>query len=480
MENLVVVDHYVHGARMAPSGGDYLPSLNPADGSVVAEVAQGGEADVDSAVRSARSAVAGWSRVKPRDREAVLYQISLRLRENLEELAVAETLENGKPISQARGDIEVSARYFEYYAGAVDKTHGETIPLGSDYHSYTRLEPFGVTAHILPWNAPLQQAARGVAPALAAGNVVVAKPAEETSVTCVRLAEIGLECGLPPGALNVITGRGEVVGAALVRHPEVDKIAFTGSVPTGKLIMTAAAERIISVTLELGGKSPNIVFADADLDAAASGAIRGIYFNAGQVCSAGSRLLVHKSVHDDLVQRIVDLQKRVTLGPGLEDPGMGPITTADQWHKVQSYLELAETEGAEFACGGRVPDDAALRGGQFIEPTVAVNVANSMRVAQEEIFGPVLCVIPFDDDDQAVAMANDTPFGLVAGVWTRDASRVHRVAADLQVGQVYVNEYFAGGVETPFGGYKQSGIGREKGIEGLRHYMQVKTITVRL
>jgi aldehyde dehydrogenase (NAD+) len=480
MTEITTIDHYVHGASLKPADGQYLESLNPADGSEVAKVAAGTADDVDKAVKSAREAAEPWADVRPQVRAQMLYRIATMLRENQEELALAETLENGKPISNSRFDIEVSARYFEYYAGAVDKFHGETIPLGPDYLSYTRLEPFGVTAHIVPWNAPIQQAARGFAPALAVGNTIVAKPAEETSITCVRLAEIASKCGLPPGVINVITGRGEVAGDALVRHPDVDKIAFTGSLATGRLIMTAAAQRVIPVTLELGGKSPNIVFEDADLDAAARGAIRAINFNAGQVCSAGSRLLVHVSVHDEMVRRLVELDRAVTLGPGIEDPGMGPMTTIDQWNKVRYYLELAKQEGAKFACGGGVPEDPKLRGGQFIEPTVIVDVDNSMQIAREEIFGPVLCVIPFHDDEEAVAIANDSEFGLVAGLWTSNLSRAHRVAARLQAGQVFVNEYFAGGVETPFGGYKRSGIGREKGLEAMKHYAQLKTVSIRL
>ncbi|BEP16398.1 aldehyde dehydrogenase family protein [Acidothermaceae bacterium B102] len=480
MSDAPVIHHFIHGAAVESSSGDYFDSLDPATGSVVARVAAGNAQDVDAAVHDARSAAGSWADVTPVQRAHVLFRIAAALRAEAEPLALAETLDNGKPLSQARSDVESSARYFEYYAGAVDKLQAETIPMGPDYLSYTRFEPYGVTAQVIPWNAPLQQAARGFAPALAAGNTIVAKPAEDTSLTCVRLAEIASRCGLPDGVLNVVTGLGEVTGDALVRHPEVDKIAFTGSLPTGQLVMKAAADRVVPVTLELGGKSPNIVFADADLDSAAAGAIRAITLNAGQICSAGSRLLVHRSVHDEVVQRLVALSARVTVGPGVRDPDMGPLTTEDQWRRVRGYLDLALEEGTSFASGGKVPTDSALRGGWFVEPTIVVGVASQMRIAQEEIFGPVLCVIPFDDDAEAVQIANDTDFGLVAGIWTTSLSRAHRVAAQIKAGQVFVNEYFAGGVETPFGGYKRSGIGREKGLEGLRQYLQVKSVTVRI
>jgi aldehyde dehydrogenase (NAD+) len=471
---------FVGGEDREHVSGEWFETRDPASGRPIARVARCGPEDVDVAVRDAQRAYPGWAAALPPERGRVLLRIANALLERIDELTRMETLDNGKPWSQARGDVEVAARYFEFYAGLADKIHGETIPLGPDYHSYTLRAPFGVTGHIIPWNAPLQQAARGLAPALVAGNTAVAKPAEDTPLSCLALARIAAEVGLPPGVLNVVPGFGPEAGAPLASHPLVRKVAFTGSVETGQVVMRAAADRLIPVTLELGGKSPNIVFADADLEAAARSSWTAITLNAGQTCSAGSRLLAHSSIRDELVERLVQRAAEASLGPGIDDPDIGAITTAEQFERVKEYLEIGRQEGVEVVAGGHAAEEGDLRNGHFIEPTIFTGVDNSMRIAQEEIFGPVLSVISFDTDEEAVQIANDTTYGLVAGLWTRDLSRAHRIARVLEAGQIYINQWYAGGVETPFGGSKSSGIGREKGVEAVSHYTETKTVTVRL
>jgi aldehyde dehydrogenase (NAD+) len=471
---------FVGGESRDHRSGEYLTSHDPATGDELALVARCGPADVELAVADAHRAFAEWAAIEPSERGRLLTAVGAAIRARLDEWAEMETLDNGKPLSQARGDIEMTARYFEYYAGMADKLLGTTIPLGSKYHAYTQAAPFGVTAHITPWNAPVHQAARGLAPALAAGNVAVLKPSEETPLTCAALGPLLVECGIPAGVLNIVQGSGEEAGQALVEHPLVRRISFTGSVRVGQAVMHAAADRVVPLTLELGGKSPNIVFADADLEAAAAGAWTAIYYNAGQVCSAGSRLLVHESVRSELVERLVARNQEASLGPGIEDPAIGPLTTRAQFERVQGYLQVGREEGAKVASGGGLPSAAELRHGHFVEPTIFDGATNQMRIAREEIFGPVLTVIPFKTDAEAVAIANDSDYGLVAGLWTTDLSRAHRVATQIEAGTVFVNNWFGGGLQVPFGGVKRSGFGREKGVDALAEYVQSKSVTVLL
>jgi acyl-CoA reductase-like NAD-dependent aldehyde dehydrogenase len=402
------------------------------------------------------------------------------MRECEEELAVLETLNNGKPLREARDDVVKSAEAFEFYAGLADKLFGSTIPISPQYLSYTLREPMGVTAHISPWNYPLRLSVRSVAPALAAGNTVVLKPAEETPLTAIRLARVLSEAGLPDGVFNVVPGTGPEAGASLVDHPLVRHISFTGSVETGVHVMQRAARRVVPLTLELGGKSPNIVLADADIDLALTGAIQAIFTNAGQVCCAGSRLLLEDTIYQQFVEQLIERARRLRLGPGLDDPDMGPLISEAHRQRVLSYVALGEKEGCTVLLGGQAPQHPACRSGYFVEPTLLAGVPNSARVAQEEIFGPVLTIFRFRTEEEAIQLANDSPYGLVAGVWTSNLSRAHTLAARLQAGQVYINDFFSGSVASPFGGYKQSGFGRERGVEALHHYTQVKSVCVRL
>ncbi|HTH75306.1 MAG TPA: aldehyde dehydrogenase family protein [Trinickia sp.] len=472
--------HFIGGGWTAPASGESIDMIDPCDGQPFARIARGNAADIESAVTSARAAYDGaWGQKSAAERGRILFRLSMLIAACGEELARLEAKDTGKPLREARADAAALARYFEFYAGACDKLHGATLPYQPGYTVMTVREPHGVTGHIVPWNYPMQIFGRSVGAALAAGNACVVKPSEDACLTILRVAEIAAEAGLPAGALNIVTGYGTEAGAALARHPGVDHISFTGSPSVGTLVSQLAAEHHAPTTLELGGKSPQIVFADADLDAALPTLVSAIIQNAGQTCSAGSRVLIERAVYAPLLERLSAAFAALRAGPSALDPDCGPLINAKQHQRVAQFVANAERDGIRLAARGKI-DANAPSGGFYQAPTLFADVPIEHRLAQEEIFGPVLAATPFEDEAQALSLANGTRYGLVAGVWTRDGARQLRLARRLRAGQVFINNYGAGGgVELPFGGAGQSGHGREKGFEALYGFTTLKTIAIR-
>ena len=460
--------------------GKTFDTLNPATEKVITSVAEGDKADIDLAVRAARKAFdeGPWRNMDARERGRILLRIMDLIEKNKDELARLETLDNGKPISETtNADLPLIIDCLFYYAGWADKIHGETIPVRGEFFNYTLREPVGVVGQIIPWNFPLLIATWKIAPALACGNTVVLKPAEQTPLTALRLGEICQEAGLPDGVLNIVPGYGPTAGAALAEHVDVDKIAFTGENTTGRIIMQAASKNLKQISLELGGKSPNIVFADSDIDSAVAGAMTGIFFNQGEVCCAGSRLFLEKGIHDEFVDKLANRASNMRVGnPEDVDTQMGSQVSKEQFDRILGYIDSGKQEGARLVTGGERSGER----GYFIKPTIFDEVDNKMKIAREEIFGPVVSAIKFDDVSDMVKRSNNSIYGLAAAVWTKDINKAHRLARDLKAGTVWINTYNTFDAASPFGGFKQSGFGRELGVHALELYTQVKSVWVNL
>ncbi|TAL65944.1 MAG: aldehyde dehydrogenase family protein [Burkholderiaceae bacterium] len=472
--------NYIANAGVPSSSGHLIPVIDPSDGKPFDELQRSNAQDIDAAVQAARQCLdAVWSKISAAERGRLLMKLSAKVAEHADELALIEQRDCGKPTKQARADALALVRYFEFYAGACDKLHGETLPYQDGYSVFTWREPHGVTGHIIPWNYPMQIFGRSVGGALAAGNVCVVKPSEDACLSLIRVAQLAAEVGFPPGALNIVTGYGHEVGDALARHEGIDHISFTGSPKVGTLIQQVAAERHCPVTLELGGKSPQIIFADADLDAALPVVINAIVQNAGQTCSAGSRLLVEQAIYEPLLERLGKTFANLRVGPAAMDLDIGPLIRQSQQQRVWDFLSDAHVASIPMVAQGQIVDEAPDTG-YYQAPTLLRDVPVMHRLAQEEVFGPVLAAMSFRDEDHAVELANATRFGLVAGIWTRDGARQFRMAKRVKSGQVFINNYGAGGgVELPFGGVKSSGYGREKGFEALYGFTTLKTVAIR-
>jgi betaine-aldehyde dehydrogenase len=472
--------NYINGQWVPAANGETFPVYDPSTEEVIAHVASSSAADVDKAAKAARAAFdsGAWPATTAQDRGRILFKIAGKIRQNLPMLAELECRNTGKPIVEAEYDIGDVATCFEYYGGLANKVTGNVMPVPANALSFTLREPVGVAGQIIPWNYPLLMAAWKLAPAIAAGCTCVLKPAEQTPLTAMEFASWLEEAGVPPGVVNIVNGAGEISGAALVAHPQVDKIAFTGSAAVGKLIVKSAADTLKRVTLELGGKSPNIFFADADWEAAVDGALFGVFINQGEVCSAGSRVLVEKKIYPKFVEAMTEKAKRIKLGPPLErDTKMGPLVSKEQYDRVSTYLEVGKKE-AKTAIGGGRPK--TFEKGYYVEPTIFYDVDNSARIAREEIFGPVASVIPFEHEADAIRIANDTPYGLAGAVWTRDIYKAFRIVKSMRAGIIWVNHMQPTYVEAPWGGYKQSGFGRELGPWGLEEYLETKQVFVNL
>lgn len=472
--------HFIHGEWTTPSSKQYINVVDPGSEESFSTIADGSIEDAKEAIASSSLGFSLWRKMTPSARASIMMKLSAALSEHEQLLSVTECLDSGKPYSEALADIQTASLQLAYYAGIADKIEGETIPLGPDFVSYNSLEPVGVTVHIIPWNFPLLTAVRGLAPALAAGCTAIIKPSETTSLSTLLMAEIFVKAGLPKGVVNVVTGYGSKIGDYLTSHPLVRHVTFTGSVVTGQNVMRSAASSVSSVTLELGGKSPAIVMSDADLDHVVDEMIGAIFYNSGQVCSAGSRLIIHKDRHAEFIDKFLPKVAELSIGHGLKDKTIGAITSEVHLDKINQFLDGAKHRGLDILCGGNKTVDPESGKGFFFQPTVIDRLKLDDDIVQKEIFGPVLAVQVMDDDDDALVLANGTDFGLVACIYSKDVSKAMRVASEIDAGQVTINQFFAGGFYTPFGGTKMSGFGREKGLAGLASYLRTKNVTIKL